>query len=124
MEKVSVIFHIFFFQKAYSKNNLITCRANDSTVSNFVEVHCKSVFPINQAKENDKEDYEAPSELARLLEHEEKEIQPHQEQIEVINLGSEEVKREVKFGVSFAEHVRRELVELLRDYVDIFTWYY
>lgn len=42
----------------------------------------------------------------------------------MINLGTQEVIREAKIGASIVEHVRRELVELLREYVDIFAWSY
>lgn len=58
-------------------------------------VSCNSGFPINQAEDDDEEDCELPVELARLIEHE-KEIQPHQEPIEVINLGFEEVIKKSK----------------------------
>lgn len=40
----------------------------------------------------------------------------------MIILGSEEVKREVKIGASLVENVHHELVELLHEYVDIFSW--
>ena len=52
--------------------------------------------PIYQADEEAEEDCEVPEELARLLRQEEKSIHPHEETLEVINLGTEEVKREVK----------------------------
>lgn len=64
------------------------------------------------------------AELARLLEHEEKEIQPYKRPIEVINLGSDEAKKEVKIGASLEEYVRTELVKLLQEYFDIFSWSY
>ncbi|MCI88443.1 hypothetical protein A2U01_0109730, partial [Trifolium medium] len=38
-------------------------------------------FPINQAEEGDEDDCELPEGLTRLLEQEEKEIQPHQEPV-------------------------------------------
>ncbi|KAI5422307.1 hypothetical protein KIW84_045672 [Lathyrus oleraceus] len=43
--------------------------------------------PIYQAEEEGEEDCELPGELARLLKQEEKVIQPHEEPIEVVNLG-------------------------------------
>lgn len=60
----------------------------------------------------------------RLLEHEEKEIQPYKDSLETINLGSEEVRREVKIGASLFEHVHYELVKILHEYVGIFSWCY
>lgn len=74
MEKFSFSFYIF--SEAHSKRSSYTCRANDSTENNLVEVRCKSGFSINQAKDDGEEDYEVPAEITRLLEHEEKEIQP------------------------------------------------
>lgn len=48
---------------------------------NLAEICSKSGFPINQAEEDNEEDYEVPNELAWLLEHKEKEIHPHKEPI-------------------------------------------
>jgi hypothetical protein len=47
------------------------------------------------------------------LEQEEKEIQPYQEPIEVINLGTNEDKKEIKIGASLQEDIKRSLVSLL-----------
>ena len=77
------------------------------------EVHYKSGFPIYQDEDDREEDCKVPIELVMLLEHEEKEIQPHKDLIEVINLGSDEVRREVKIGASLTEHVHNELVPIL-----------
>lgn len=90
----------------------------------MVEIPWKSGFPINQDEDNGEEDYEVPTELERLIEHEEKEIRPYKEPIEVINLSSTEVWREVKIVASLAEHVHGELVKLLHEYIDVFSWYY
>ena len=50
--------------------------------------------PIFQVEEEGDKDCELPEELTRLLKQEERVIQPHQESVEVINLGTEDVKRE------------------------------
>ena len=55
--------------------------------------------PIFQAEEEGDEDCELPEELTRLLKQEERVIQPHQESTEVINLGTEDAKREIKIGL-------------------------
>jgi hypothetical protein len=81
-------------------------------------------FPINQAEEGGEDDCKLPEGLARLLEQEEKTIRPHQEPIEVINLGTEVDKKEVKVGASLKENVKGRLVELLREYADVFAWSY
>lgn len=87
----------------------------------MAKICCKSDFIINQAKECNEEDCEVLAELARLIEHEEKEIQPHKKLIKVINLGSDEVRREVKIGAFLVEHVQSELIKLIHEYVDVFA---
>ena len=67
---------------------------------------------------------EIPEEVSRLLEREEISIQPYKEPLEVINLGSEEDPKEVKIGASLHPDVKRRLIELLKEYVDIFAWSY
>ncbi|XP_050895780.1 uncharacterized protein LOC127102454 [Lathyrus oleraceus] len=90
----------------------------------MAKINCKSGFPINQDEDDSEEYCELPAELTRLLEQEEKEIQPYKEPVDVINLGSKTDKREVKVGASLAKHLNSELVELYHEYVDIFTWSY
>lgn len=80
--------------------------------------------PIYQAEEGDEEDCELPEELTRLLRQEEKVIQPHQESIETINLGSEEDVKEVRIGVALEESVKKRLIEMLKEFVDVFAWSY
>ena len=79
-------------------------------------------FPVFEAEEDDVE--EIPDEITRLLEHEEKIIQPHLENLETVNLGSEDCVREVKIGALLEESVKKGLIELLREYVDVFAWSY
>ncbi|KAI5425081.1 hypothetical protein KIW84_031036 [Lathyrus oleraceus] len=79
-------------------------------------------FSVFKAEEDDVE--EIPDEITRLLEHEEKIIQPHLENLETVNLGSEDCIREVKIGALLEEYVKKGLIELLREYVDVFAWSY
>ena len=44
--------------------------------------------------------------------------------MEIVNLGVGEEKKEVKVGTGMTTPVRDELVVLLRNYQDIFTWSY
>ena len=76
---------------------------------------------VDHANEDSEEDFEVPEELARILRQEEKVIQPYQEETEVINLGTEEVKREVKIGDALQSEEKKGLIELLREYADIFA---
>ncbi|KAI5390842.1 hypothetical protein KIW84_075941 [Lathyrus oleraceus] len=80
--------------------------------------------PIFQAEEEGDEDCELPEELTRLLKQEERVIQPHQESVEVINLGTEDAKREIKIGAALEDNMKKGLIELLQEYVDIFAWSY
>ena len=51
-------------------------------------------------------------------------IQPHEEPVETVNLGTEEDKKEVKVGANLESSVKERLIQLLHDYVDIFAWSY
>jgi len=67
----------------------------------------------------EEKDIEIPNEISRLLEQERKTIQPHEEALEVINLGSEEDKKEVKIGERLDAIVKNRLIELLKEYIDL-----
>jgi hypothetical protein len=58
------------------------------------------------------------------LDREKRAIQPHQEAIELINLGTDEEKREIKIGALLEASVKEKVIDLLREYVDIFAWSY
>ncbi|GAU10143.1 hypothetical protein TSUD_418590, partial [Trifolium subterraneum] len=79
-------------------------------------------FPVFKAENEDGE--EIPDEISRLLKHEGRVIQPHEEPLEVINLGSEEDKKEVRIGALLDADVKNRLTELLKEYVDVFAWSY
>ena len=51
-----------------------------------------------------------PGELARLLLQEERAIQPHEEPVEIVNLGTEEDKKEVKIGANMEPSVKQRLI--------------
>ena len=65
-----------------------------------------------------------PGELARILQQEEQVIQPHEEPIKVVNLGTDEDKKEIKIGAGLESNVKERLVQMLRDYIEIFAWSY
>ena len=44
--------------------------------------------------------------------------------MEIINLGTEEDKKEVKIGANLELSVRQRLTQMLHDYVEIFSWSY
>ena len=79
---------------------------------------------INQAEDEGEEDYGVPGELARLLQQEERAIQPHEEPVDTMNLGTEEDKKEVKIGADLEHSVKERLIQMLHDYVVVFAWSY
>ena len=46
---------------------------------------------------------------------------PAREELETIDVGTEEIKRELKIGTMITPKEREELIVLLRDYVDVFA---
>jgi hypothetical protein len=70
------------------------------------------------------EDEEIPDEIRWMLEQERKAIQPHQEEIEIVNLGTEEDMKEIKIGALLDATIKERVIELLREYADIFAWSY
>jgi len=70
------------------------------------------------------EDWEPPPELLRLVEQEARELKPHQEDVEVIDLGDENEKKEVKIGTGMMKEIQGQLCALLREFRDIFAWSY
>ena len=96
----------------------------DPIDNNFAIANYDFENPIYQAEDEGEEDCEVPGELARLLQQEERTIQSHEEPIEVVNLGTEEDKKEVKIGANLEDSVKKRLIQMLHDYVEIFAWSY
>ena len=67
---------------------------------------------------------EIPEEVSHLLEREENTIWAYKEPLETINLGSEEDPKEAKTGAMLHPYVNRRMIELFKEYVDIFAWSY
>ena len=59
------------------------------------------------------EDDDLPPDLLRLVAQDEKQILPHQEVTEAINLGIEKERREVKIGTILSPATKKELIDLL-----------
>jgi len=76
--------------------------------------------------ENDEyeENCEPSPELLRLVEQEAREIKPHQEEVETINLGDEGEEKAVKIGGDLSSEMRQQLYNLLKEFKDIFAWSY
>jgi len=73
--------------------------------------------------EEEEEDVLSP-ELERLIAQEEREMKPHQEETELINLETGEGKKEVKVGTGMTAPICQGLITLLEEYQDIFAWSY
>ena len=80
--------------------------------------------PINQVEEEDDKDLELSEKLAREINQKYDNIQPYQESIETINLGTEEDPKEIKLGITLEKNVKERLIKLLHEYVDVFAWSY
>ena len=62
-----------------------------------------------------------PLEMRRLIDQENKQILSHQEEIKVINLGNNEEKKEVKVGTTLSIEMKKEILDLLHDFADVFA---
>jgi len=65
-----------------------------------------------------------PPELEKIVAHEDQGMRPHQEETELVDLGTSSGKKEVKIGTGMTAPIREELTALLKDYQDIFAWLY
>ena len=67
------------------------------------------------------DDEALPFEMRRLIDQENKHILPHKEEIEVINLGNSEEKKEVKVGTSLSAKTKKEIIDLLHKFDNVFA---
>jgi len=61
------------------------------------------LIDTDKVDNDDIDDSNLPQDLLRLVEQEERQIVPHKETIELINLGTEEDKKEVKIGTTLSK---------------------
>src|ERR1044072_2845569 len=114
---IQLLFVFFYFitpSKSYvflTHTQVIHCRITPNLVDNSYAI-AKYDFdnPIYQAEDESEEDCEVPGELVRLLQQEERAIQPHEEQVEVVNLGTDEDRKEIKIGAGLENSVKERLV--------------
>src|ERR1043165_9118202 len=112
-----MLFYFFYFITPSKKlcvlthTHVIHCRITSNLVDNSYAI-AKYDFdnPIYQAKDESEEDCEVPGELVRLLQQEDRVILPHEEQIEVVNLGTDEDRKEIKIGAGLEDSVKERLV--------------
>ena len=76
---------------------------------------------IYQTEDEGEEYCEVPGELANLLQQKERTIQLHEEPVDTVNLGTEEDKKEVKVGANLEPNIKERLIQLLHEYVEVFS---
>ena len=54
-----------------------------------------------------------PPDLMRMIEQENKSIEPHQELVDLVNLGDVKNRKEVRMGTSLSSEDRQQLTDLL-----------
>ena len=98
------ISHLFSLTYRYQNNE----HENDSSNSlglDFEKVVYAGEFSNNEGMEDD----DLPSDLLRLVAQDEKQILPHQEVTEAINLGNEEERKEVKIETTLSPTIKEKL---------------
>ena len=93
---------IFTHTHIYRSTSTLDLTGNDSATASY-----DFESPINQAEDESEDDCEVLGELARLLRQEERAIQPHEEPVESVNMGTEEDKKEVKIGANLEFSVKQ-----------------
>ena len=111
--------YFFLLTYKYPNNEHKNDSANGQRV-NFERV----VYVSELVNEKDMEDDDLPLDLLRLITQEERRILPYRETTNAVNLGIEEERKEVKIGASLTTNTKKELVELLQEYNNVFVWSY
>ncbi|XP_070032414.1 uncharacterized protein [Nicotiana tomentosiformis] len=65
-----------------------------------------------------------PDNLPQEIEQLESQKKPNLEETEVVNLGSQEDVKETQISIHLEAKLKEELVELLRQCIDVFAWSY
>ena len=73
--------------------------------------------------EDDIDESDLPPKMLRLLAMEDKQILPHREVTELVNLGTDDEKK-VKIGSSLDSSAKKEITDLFKKYADIFAQSY
>ena len=96
----------------------LTCRypnnehKNDSVNGQKVDFE-RVVYANEIGNEEYVENDDLPSDLLRLVEQDERQILPHQEITEAINLGTDKERKKIKIGTTLSPATRKELIDLL-----------
>ena len=102
--------------KHKSPNPFIDNIHKNEYVSNSSSILDILIYTINSDKESDDErTVGISSELLTMVEGKNKVLGPHQELVEVINLGSQKESKEVKIHTSLTSESRKKLINLLHE---------
>ena len=78
----------------------------------------------SQTEDEEDKDVGLPPELEGIIAQEDREMRPHREETELVDLSTSSEKKEVKVGTGIIALIREELVALLKDYQNVFAWTY
>ncbi|KAA3458801.1 hypothetical protein EPI10_013371 [Gossypium australe] len=107
------------FFGAHHRSLDINDMSNDTTI---LEVHFEQDMCLEESQDFEGDRYcDLSPDLLIVVKQEEKQILPHGEEVE--NIALEEGKV-VKIGTHITEETKQDLVELLREFKDVFAWSY
>ena len=78
----------------------------------------------NRVENEEDEDIGLRLEVERIIAQEGGEIRQHEEETKLVDLGTDNGRREVEVGTGMTAPIRKELMALLKNYQDIFAWSY
>ncbi|XP_055803517.1 uncharacterized protein LOC129872597 [Solanum dulcamara] len=91
-------------------------------------ISCNKINEQNEIEYDEFEDYDEeatkPEYLTEELKLFEKQYKPNQEETKAVNLGNDECMKETRISVHLIKAERKELINLLKEYIDIFAWSY
>ena len=117
-------FHIYISPYFFLFINSPKCQNNEHKdhENSYPDFDFERSSYVNEAEfEEDIEESNLPLEMLRLLTIEDKQILPHQEVTELVNLGTDDEKKKVKIGSSLYSSSKKEIIALLKEYADIFA---
>ncbi|XP_049382921.1 uncharacterized protein LOC125847297 [Solanum stenotomum] len=88
---------------------------------------CNESTEQGEIDEQDHEEYDEsmmPENLPHEIEQVESQKKPNMDETEVVNLGDEEIVKETRVSIHLEAERKQELIELFKQYVDVFAWSY
>ena len=105
------LFTFYLFYDGYTLTHTHTHKCRYSSIpdpmgNNTAITFSDSEDLVYQAEYQGEEDCEVLGELARLIQQEERDILPHEELLDTINLGTEEDRKEIRVGANLEPSVK------------------